>query len=51
VQSCSTRVDGQTDTTKLIVAFRNFAITQKILRGILCGSHNKQLIFPYTTLT
>jgi hypothetical protein len=50
--------DGHTDMTKLIVDFRIFADAHKIMRSahtvnlcVLCGSENKQRLFPYTALT
>jgi hypothetical protein len=47
--------DGWTDTTKVTVAFRNFANAPKntalCSRYVLYGSQNKQLLFPYTALT
>ena len=51
-------MDGGTDMTRLIFGFRNFAKATKITRSahtaylcVLCGSENKQRLFPYTTLT
>ena len=47
-----------TDVTRLILGFRNFANASKITRPahtvclcVLCGSENKQRLFPYTALT
>jgi len=49
--------DIQTYMTMPIVAFRNFANASKTLRAahtvhlsVLCGSENKQRLFPYTAL-
>jgi hypothetical protein len=54
----SFHADGQTDMTKQIVAFRNLRTRLKFLRSshpvclcVLCGSENKQQLFPYTALT
>jgi hypothetical protein len=52
------QLDRQTDMAKLIVALWNFANELKILRStytvylcVLCGTENKQRLFPYTALT
>jgi len=49
----------RTDMGKLIAAFRNFANVPKkfpfcptqLYLCVLCGSENKQRLFPHTTLT
>jgi hypothetical protein len=50
--------DGQADTMKLKVAFGNFANAPKyplsahaMYLWVICGSQNKQRLFPYTELT
>ena len=52
------RTDGQTDMMKQIVTFRNFAKAPKNYSSafmlyfcVSYDSHNKQRLFPYTTLT
>jgi hypothetical protein len=53
--SCSVLTDGQTDMTKLRVAFRNFVDAPKILHSanierlwILCRPQDKQASLPYS---
>jgi hypothetical protein len=40
---------GQTDMAKRVVALRSLANTMYL--RVLCGSQNKQPLFPYTALT
>jgi hypothetical protein len=45
------RMDRRADMTKLMVAFGQFCECVYVYLCVLCGSQNKQQLFPYTALT